>query len=86
MAGKALDPYEAVPNHIQAMLADEEGPVMVTTWVVLAEYIGENGSPGFAAWSSDDPPWRVQGLMAHGADLLDLALHVDYEDEEAEEE
>lgn len=67
------EPYEAVPSLLRDMLSDE-GPVMVTTWVVVCEYVDEQGSPGFAAWSSDDPPWRVQGLISHGADMLDLAM------------
>lgn len=55
---------------------------MVTTWVVVAEYIDENGVPSFAAWSSDDPPWRTQGLLTHGADLLDLSEILEEDEEE----
>ena len=71
---EAPEPYEAVPNLVRDMLADG-GPVMVTTWVVVCEYVDEKGSPGFAAWSSDDPPWRVQGLMTHGSEMLEIAMN-----------
>lgn len=81
MAEDIPDAFQAVPDLLRQLLA-EEGSVMVTTWVVVGEYIDENGAPNFAAWSSDDPPWRVQGVLSHGSDLLDLVAAFSVEDEE----
>lgn len=78
------DAFQAVPDLLRQLLA-EEGSVMVTTWVVACEFIDEDGSPNFAAWSSDDPPWRIQGLMSHGADLLDLSVEFDLDDEDLDD-
>lgn len=71
---QAPEPYEAIPDLIRDLLREDEGMVMVTSWAVVCEYVADDGVPGFAAWSSNDPPWRIQGLMSHGADLLDMAM------------
>jgi hypothetical protein len=74
------EPQASVPEMIRALL-DEDTPVMVTTWALVAEYIDETGAAGVAAWASDDPPWRVNGLMHAGIDMLDVDEYEDEEDE-----
>lgn len=56
---------------------------MVTTWVVVAEYLDEEGTAGVAAWASDDPQWRINGLLHAAEDMLDA---FDDEDEEIDDE
>jgi len=65
-----------IPDAIKAILADEEsGPVMVTGWALVAEYISDDGSANVAAWSSDDPPWRISGLLTVANELLDVTVY-----------
>lgn len=75
--------HRALPDAMRAVLAEDGEPsIMVTTWVVVAEYMDETGATGMAAWASDDPPWRINGLLDAGAQMLDAAL---YDDEESAE-
>jgi hypothetical protein len=74
------DAHKTVPEMVRQLL-NEEGPVMVTTWAMVAEYIDEDGSAGVAAWASDDPSWRVLGIMHAGMDLLDVGEYEEEEDE-----
>lgn len=64
------------------LLEDEDRPVMVATWAVVCEYIDEDGAAGLAAWSSDDPHWRVNGLLSGAIEMLSL----EYDDEEIDGE
>ena len=76
------EPQQALPDAIRNLLqADGEGPVMVTSWAVVAEYIDESGAAGVAAWASDDPHWRIVGLLNVAQDMLDV-----FEDEEIDDE
>lgn len=75
-----------MPDVIRSLLmAEEEGPVMVTTWAVVCEYLDENGSANVAAWASNDPPWRIGGLIAVAGELLDTFVY-DTEDEDEYED
>jgi hypothetical protein len=56
---------------------------MVTTWAVVAEYIDEDGAASVAAWASDDPQWRINGLLSVAADMLDVD---ELDDEEIDDE
>lgn len=77
------EPHRVLPDSIRALIqVDEEGPVMVTTWAVVAEYIDEDGAASVAAWASDDPQWRINGLLSVAADMLDVA----FDDEEIDDE
>jgi len=78
---------EKMPDVLRALLAaDEDGPVMVTTWAAVCEYIDSEGSANVAAWQSDDPPWRVGGLLTVAQDLLDTSSLHEYDDEYDEED
>jgi len=78
------EPHRVLPDAVQAILsADEDGPVMITTWVVVCEYIDEDGAASVAAWASDDPQWRINGLLGAAGDMLDVA---EFDDEEIEDE
>ena len=78
------EPHRVIPDAIQALIAvDETGPVMVTTWVAVCEYIDETGAAGVAAWASDDPQWRINGLLAAAGDMLDVD---EYDDEEIDDD
>jgi hypothetical protein len=77
-------PHRVLPDAAQALIAlDETRPVMVTTWAVVCEYIDETGAAGVAAWASDDPQWRINGLLAVAADMLDVD---EFDDEEIDDE
>ena len=44
------EPHRVLPDAVRALIeADEEGPIMVTTWAVVAEYIDEDGAASVAA-------------------------------------
>lgn len=74
------EPHRILPDAMRTVLsADEEGPVMVTTWIVTCEYIDENGAASVAAWASDDPHWRLNGLLTAAGDMLDVEEHDDEE-------
>lgn len=74
--------HRLLPDAMRDLLQSEgEGSVMVTTWAVVAEYIDENGAAGVAAWASDDPHWRIVGLLHVAEDMLDL-----YDEEDEDEE
>lgn len=76
--------HEQLPEVIRGLLKDDEdGPVMVTSWAVVTEYIDQDGTPNVAAWCSDDPPWRIDGLLTVARDLLDASL---FDDEDADDE
>lgn len=78
------EPHRVLPDAVQAILAsDEGGPVMVTTWVVVCEYLDETGAASVAAWASDDPQWRINGLLAAAGEMLDVDT---YDDEEIEDD
>jgi hypothetical protein len=72
-----------LPEAIRDLIGDDEGPVMVTTWAVVCEYIDETGSAGVAAWASDDPPWRISGLLSTAETMLAVD---EYDDEDIEED
>lgn len=78
------EPHRLLPDAIQSLLTTEgEGPLMVTTWAVVAEYIDETGAAGVAAWASDDPQWRINGILAAAVEMLDVEQ---FDDEEIEDE
>jgi len=78
------EPHRVLPDAVQSILAaDEGGPVMVTTWVVVCEYLDETGAASVAAWASDDPQWRINGLLAAAGDMLDVD---EFDDEEIDDE
>lgn len=78
------EPHRVLPDAVRALIeADEEGPIMVTTWAVVAEYIDEDGAASVAAWASDDPQWRINGLLSVAADMLDVD---EYDDEEIDDD
>jgi hypothetical protein len=75
--------HRRLPEAIRDLIGKDEGPVMVTTWAVVCEYIDETGAAGVAAWASDDPSWRISGLLATAGDMLAID---EYDDEDIEED
>jgi hypothetical protein len=51
-------------------LIDAEGPVMVTSWIAIIEYIDHNGESCLAPLSSEMPPWRMAGILETGREML----------------
>lgn len=65
-------------------LIEADGPIMVTAWVAMIEYIDKDGEPQLAPLCSDVPQWRMTGMIDAGRDLLveefDLAEYDDWDD------
>lgn len=51
-------------------LIDAEGPVMVTSWIAIVEYIDHEGMAQLAAASNKMPSWRMTGMIDTGRDML----------------
>lgn len=51
-------------------LIEVEGPVMVTSWIAIVEYIDQNGESCLTPLSSDMPPWRLAGMLETGREML----------------
>lgn len=51
-------------------LIDVEGPVMVTSWVAMIEYIDKDGDTQLAPLCSDMPQWRMTGIIDAGREAL----------------
>ena len=51
-------------------LIDVEGPVMVTSWVAIVEYMDQNGESCLAPLCSNIPQWRLAGMLETGRDML----------------
>ena len=69
-------PKNAKPSPESRFLAafspflDAEGPVMITAWVAMIEYIDADGEHQLSAYASDMPDWRVNGIVQGGHELL----------------
>lgn len=63
-------------------LIDIEGPVMVTSWITIVEYIDHNGESCLSPLCSDMPPWRLAGMLETGREMLfeDYVVTEDYDD------
>lgn len=63
-------------------LIDVEGPVMVTSWVAIIEYIDRNGDSCLAPLSSDMSQWRLAGMLETGREMLfeEYALADDFDE------
>ena len=51
-------------------LIDAEGPVMITSWIAVIEYIDANGDTQLAPLCSDMPPWRMTGMLDSSREML----------------
>jgi len=51
-------------------LIDAEGPVMITSWVIIAEYIDPNGETQLAPVCSEMPQWRMTGMVDAAREML----------------
>lgn len=51
-------------------LIDVEGPVMVTSWVAIVEYIDKNGESCLAPLASDMSQWHLAGMLETGREML----------------
>lgn len=63
------DPENALENALLGMAA-EEGPALLTNWVVMVEFIDSDGSPRLGSYASDMPPWRLSGIVDEGHSIL----------------
>lgn len=68
-------------------LIEHEGPLMVTSWVTMVEYIDAEGCARLGAYSSEMPPWRMNGIIEAGREMLadEFLYDEEYEDYEEEE-
>lgn len=62
----------------QSLIGDQS-PLMVTGWISLVEYIDDAGDQRLAAFSSNLPPWRLNGIIETGHEML--LEEYDYEDD-----
>lgn len=69
-----------------ATLIGHEGPLMVTSWVAMVEYIDEEGCARLGAYSSEMPPWRMSGIIEAGQEMLADEFLYEDEFEEYEED
>jgi hypothetical protein len=51
-------------------LIDAEGPLMITSWITIIEYIDSNGETQLQPLASDMPQWRMTGIIDAGRDML----------------
>lgn len=70
-----------------ASLIGHDGPLMVTSWVAMVEYIDDDGVARLGAYSSDMPPWRMNGIIEAGQEMLaeDFMYEDEFEDYEDDE-
>ena len=63
-------------------LLDAEGPVMITSWVTIIEYIDKDGETHLAPLCSDMPLWRMTGIVDSGRESLieDYEFFEEYDD------
>jgi hypothetical protein len=78
--GVSYDVEKMVEESIRAYDRESEGGnALLIGWVVVAEWIDENGDPAISAFAREGMPyWRIDGLMAAAPEAL---MYVDYEDE-----
>lgn len=77
------DEEAALEQAIIAMERHLEGDgVLLTGWVVVAEFVDENGDPMLAGYArSNMPYWRINGLLDAGPEALAYAEEWDEEDD-----
>lgn len=57
--------------------ADGENAIL-TGWVVIAEWVNEDGEPAMSAYAREGMPyWRIDGLLSAAPDQF---AYVDYDD------
>lgn len=56
---------------------DAEGPIMITGWATVIEYMDAEGAMQLAAFASDTPSWRIDGMMREGTELLTVEHEYD---------
>jgi len=63
-------------------LLEAEGPVMITSWVTIIEYIDKDGETHLAPLCSDMPLWRMTGIVDSGRESLieDYEFFDEYDD------
>ncbi len=58
--------------------ADGQNAIL-TGWVLIAEWIDEDGSPAMSAYAREGMPyWRIDGLLSSAPDQF---AYVDYDDD-----
>jgi len=83
MAKKKKQPPSPESRFLTAFspFLDAEGPVMITGWVAVVEYLDADGDHRLGAFASDIPEWRVHGMLTSGGELLaNKMLYDDWED------
>ena len=65
-------------------LIDAEGPIMVTSWVIMVEYVDKYGETHLSPLCSDMPQWRMTGIIDSSREMLndDYALLNDWDEPE----
>lgn len=75
--------YDAERTLEQAIIAyDREADgqnAILTGWVLIAEWIDEDGEPSMSAYAREGMPyWRIDGLLSAAPDQF---MYVDYDDD-----
>lgn len=75
--------YDAEKNLERAIVAydrDADGQnAILTGWVLIAEWIDEDGEPAMSAYAREGMPyWRIDGLLNAAPEQL---TYVDYDDD-----
>lgn len=65
-------------------LVDTEGPVMVTAWVAIIEYMDNTGETQLAPLASSMSQWHMTGMIDAGRDML--IAEYDYAEEWEDDE
>lgn len=78
----AEEPREAKLLWALDGLINAEGPVMVTSWIAIVEYIDHEGVTQLAAASNKMPSWRMTGMIDTGREMLfeDYDIYDDYDE------
>jgi len=79
--GAVYDAEKMIEDAIRAYDADtDSGNALLLGWVVVAEWIDENGDPAISAFAREGMPyWRIDGLMSAAPETL---AYIEYEDDE----
>jgi hypothetical protein len=67
---------EAIRTYAKVM---DESCILLTGWVLVGEFMDEDGNPLLASWASRGLPyWRINGMIDAAADAIEYS----YEDED----
>lgn len=62
-------------------LIESNGPVMITSWVAIVEYMDQHGHSELVPLCSDMPQWRMTGMIDTGREML-IEEYAYYDDDD----